>query len=252
MRNKKQPKYIIGIDEVGRAAKGEPRRSVKMLGKRRNLAGYKFIVGIDEVGRGPLAGPVAVGAVVCSSAASRRGLFADIEDSKKLSARKREEWEGKIKNKKLNMKIAVCFVGNETIDKKGIVGAIGIAIKRALKKLEREAGINPKNCLVLLDGSLKAPDEYRQETIIKGDEKIPVISAASIIAKVARDRKMIRFHKKFPNYAFERHKGYGTKLHYKMIKKHGICEIHRKSFLKSLGYARPPRFAGNAGAAKAK
>ncbi len=196
---------------------------------------YKYIVGIDEAGRGPLAGPVAVGAAAAivnrKSKARNPKILKNIKDSKKLSASKREEWEGNIKYKKSKIKTAVCFAGNGAIDKRGIVKAIGSAVKRALKKLEKEAGINPKNCLVLLDGSLKAPKEYEQKTIIKGDEKIPLISAASIIAKVARDRRMIRFHKKFPDYAFDRHKGYGTKLHYKMIKKYGACELHRKSFL---------------------
>jgi ribonuclease HII len=88
--------------------------------------------------------------------------------------------------------------------------------------------------LILLDGSLKAPKKYKQKTIIKGDEKIPLISAASIIAKVSRDKKMLVFHKKFPKYCFDRHKGYGTKLHYKKLKKHGLCSIHRRTFLRKV------------------
>jgi len=98
-----------------------------------------------------------------------------------------------------------------------------------LEKFDRKIG------LVLLDGALRAPKNYKQKTIIKGDEKIPLISAASIIAKTARDKKMLVFHKKFPQYRFDKHKGYGTKLHYKKLKKHGLCEIHRKSYLKKFG-----------------
>lgn len=194
---------------------------------------YKYIIGIDEAGRGPLAGPVAVAGVVSQGlpfGTSSRGVLAGIKDSKKLSAKKREEWEKKIK---LSLPSEVAFVGQRIIDKKRIVKAVDIGIKRIIKKMEKKIGINPNNCFILLDGSLMAPMEYGQKTIIKGDEKIPLISAASIIAKVARDRKMIQSHKKFPAYCFDKHKGYGTKLHYKMLKKHGVSKEHRRSFLKN-------------------
>jgi ribonuclease HII len=210
---------------------------------------YKYLIGIDEAGRGPLAGPVAVAAVIATLRTSQ-GLpfgnssrvvlweFVGIKDSKKLSVKKREEWYKKIKSHPLigglNLKSELAFVSPKTIDKIGISKALMIAVKRTIKKLEKTAKINPRNCFVLLDGSLRAPKEYEQKTIIKGDEKIPLISAASIIAKVARDKKMTRLHKKFPAYCFDKHKGYGTKLHYKMLKKHGISKEHRKSFCKSI------------------
>ena len=113
-----------------------------------------------------------------------------------------------------------------------------MAINRCVRKLEKNtginSGINTSNTFIQLDGLLKAPKEYDQETIIKGDEKIPVISLASILAKVTRDRKMLKYHKQFPQYDFDKHKGYGTKLHYKNLKKHGLCEIHRISYCKSI------------------
>jgi len=103
-----------------------------------------------------------------------------------------------------------------------------IAVVEVLRKFKK------KPDLVLLDGSLFAPKNYNQKTIIKGDEKIPLISAASIIAKTTRDAEMLKLHKKFPQYYFNKHKGYGTKLHYKMLKKHGFCPLHRRSFCKKL------------------
>ncbi|MFA4890253.1 MAG: ribonuclease HII [Candidatus Paceibacterota bacterium] len=186
----------------------------------------KYIVGIDEAGRGPLAGPVAVAAVVANlkSQISKIKILAGIKDSKKLSAKQREEWYRKIKSKKSNLKSFCVFISHKTIDKINIHQATLLGVKKVLKKFKRKPG------LVLLDGSLHAPREYKQKTIIKGDEKISLISAASIIAKVSRDRKMTGLHKKYPKYHFDKHKGYGTKLHYKKIKKHGLLEIHRKSF----------------------
>lgn len=196
----------------------------------------KFIVGIDEVGRGPLAGPVAVGACAISLSKIKKmragGFFKAIKDSKKLSPRKREEWFGKIKKNKINgdLDYRVAFVSNKIIDKKGITRSLKMAIKEALKKLK----LDPLKSMVLLDGGLRAPQEFVfQKTIIKGDEKEPIISLASIAAKVVRDRKMIMYSKKFPQYGFAVHKGYGTAFHRQKIAQNGLSELHRKSFCKS-------------------
>lgn len=181
----------------------------------------RYVIGIDEVGRGPLAGPITVAAVV----KPKRFVWKNFKDSKKLSPEKREEFFLKFKT----LSYAVSSINNALIDKLGISTATRLAIGRCLKKLKIE------NCKlkILLDGSLYAPKTYQnQQTIIRGDEKIPLIAAASIIAKVKRDRYMVRIHKKFPQYGFAIHKGYGTKLHQEAIKIHGFCAIHRKSFCK--------------------
>lgn len=193
------------------------------------MSKIKFIIGIDEAGRGPLAGPVAVAAVVAKSnfkyQISNLKILGGIKDSKKLSAKKREKW---YKILKRNFECHCVFISHKTIDKINIHKATLLGVEKVLKKFSK------KPDLVLLDGSLYAPKEYKQKTIIKGDEKIPSISAASIIAKVLRDRKMVQIHKKFPHYDFDRHKGYGTKLHYKRIKKYGLIGAHRRSFCKNL------------------
>lgn len=205
--------------------------------KNKNKNKFKYIIGIDEVGRGPLAGPVAVGACLISVSKIKslqdKGFFKGIRDSKKLSEKKREEWLGKIEELKMkgDLGYSVFFVSNKMIDKKGISQCIKSAIENSLKKLKAE----PLKTMVLLDGGLRAPNKFiYQKTIIKGDEKEPIISLASIAAKVARDRKMVAYSKKFPQYGFEIHKGYGTKKHYKKIKENSFCEIHRKSFCKNL------------------
>src|SRR3989344_2873108 len=160
----------------------------------------RHVVGIDEVGRGPLAGPVAVAALAAPASLKFKvkgaGFFKEIKDSKKLSAKKRTEWFLKIK-KNQNLKYAVSFVSPAVIDKKGISFALRLAVRRCLEKLNkncklRAAAYNLKtnNYKLLLDGSLFAPPEYKQKTIIKGDEKVSIIAAASIIAKVTRDRRM--------------------------------------------------------------
>lgn len=193
----------------------------------------EYVVGIDEAGRGPLAGPLALGAF-CVRADSRafRKFCVGVKDSKKLSERKREEWFIKIESEKKlgNISFAVAFASPEMIDKRGLTFSIRHALALSLKKL----ACPPNQTLVLLDGGLHAPEEYTyQETIIKGDEKEPVISFASIAAKVLRDRKMVALAKRHPQYGFEKHKGYGTAAHYEAIEKYGVLDFHRKSFLKS-------------------
>jgi len=190
-----------------------------------------YIVGIDEAGRGPLAGPVAVG-LVCIPKNFNKKLFGKAKDSKMLSEKVREEifLETKKLHKEGLLKYAVSMVQAKAIDEKGISYAIKLCIKRCLKKCE----VDPLKTRVLLDGSLKAPKEFKnQQTIIKGDQKEKVISLASIMAKVTRDRWMKRIAQKYPEYGFEIHKGYGTKKHRELIQKHGLCPIHRKSFCKN-------------------
>ncbi len=188
-----------------------------------------MIVGIDEAGRGPLAGPVAVGAVKVYKLDKFKKLVRGVRDSKKLSAEAREGWyklaiEARQRGE---LDFHVALVSERVIDKQGISPAIRLGIKRCLTKLAVESGDQ-----IFLDGSLRAPAEFKhQQTIVKGDEKIAVISLASICAKVTRDRKMVSLAKKFPKYGFEVHKGYGTRAHYTALRKYGLTEAHRRSFL---------------------
>ena len=195
-----------------------------------------FIVGIDEAGRGPGAGPGGMGAVgafqpvrPATSDLPRwtSDLLKGIKDSKKLSAKKREEWF-KVLRENPEFECHHVFVSNEMIDKFGIRKAVLYGVEKVLEKFSRQPD------LVMLDGSLYAPEGYNQETIIKGDEKIPLIAAGSIIAKVSRDRVMMNMHQKYPEYCFNEHKGYGTKKHFEKIIKHGFCDIHRKTFCGSV------------------
>jgi ribonuclease HII len=190
------------------------------------------IVGIDEVGRGPLAGPV----TLCACAALH-GFDMDnlkgIKDSKKLTEAKREEWFAKISGWRSDgaLDFAHFSVSATDIDAFGISKAIQKSIAECLEALN----LPHETTQIFLDGSLKAPAKFvLQETIIKGDEKIPIISAASIIAKVNRDRYMEEQGKLYPAYGFEKHKGYGTSVHIAAIKKHGTSPLHRKSFLKNI------------------
>jgi len=193
----------------------------------------KYIIGIDEAGRGPIAGPVSVGLVTWRKVLQVEVLreIAGIRDSKKLSQKKREEYFRQIQKLKRQGKLdfANALVSSKIIDKKGIVFAIQIGLDRCLKKIKA----NSKNSFVYLDGGLVAPQEFKQQSIIKGDEKMPIIGAGSIVAKVLRDRFMVRLGKKYPEYGFEKHKGYGTKEHYKNIRKLGQIKEHRKSYLGS-------------------
>lgn len=190
---------------------------------------YKYIIGVDEAGRGPLAGPIAVGVLLIKSN-GRQNIFRGIKNSKHLSEKQREKWFEKFNEEKKRGKLsfAISMVSSEVIDEVGIVRATRMAVRRSMRRLN----VNPKECKVLLDGSLYAPKTYpHQKTYIKGDERIKIIAAASIIAKVKRDRKMKIFAKKYPGYKFEKHKGYGTKKHYKSLKKRGLSQVHRKTFI---------------------
>ena len=189
----------------------------------------KYQIGIDEVGRGPIVGPVAVGAFVFLDPKAKK-IFRGVKESKQLTEKNREKWFAIINSTKRIGLIDFCvtFQSERIIDNRGL----SYAIKNALSKSLQELKIDPKLATVLLDGGLKAPLEYKdQKTIIKGDEKEMVIALASITAKVLRDRKMVKLGKKYPEYGFEIHKGYGTKNHYEAIKKYGLLKEHRRSFL---------------------
>lgn len=198
---------------------------------------YKYIIGIDEVGRGPVAGPVAVGAVLFSveNKTVLEEFFSTIKDSKKLTPKKRNEWFEKINGKKEEglLDYRVVFVESNNIDGFGIVPSIQSCLDKSLESLCGTSDALQSECLVLLDGGLKAPKEFiNQETIIKGDEKETIISIASVMAKVSRDSVMCKLAKEYPEYNFEKHKGYGTKAHMEAIQKNGMCKQHRRSFLK--------------------
>ena len=189
----------------------------------------RFEIGIDEAGRGPLAGPVAVG-VVKVAADFDWGLIPGVGDSKKVSPINREAIYGRALQLKKAGKLdfAVVQTSATYIDAKGIVPAIRLAMKKGLAEVKAD----PNCCYIKLDGSLKAPIDFLQETIIKGDAKELVIGLASILAKVTRDRYMETLSRKsqFINYAFDAHKGYGTKEHRRQISHHGISTEHRASY----------------------
>lgn len=195
------------------------------------------LVGIDEAGRGPLAGPIAFGICVVLDSKNILKIIkagpSKLSDSKKLTKTNREKWFKYLQDLQKQKKIIfkVIFSSASVIDKKGLSYVLKTGVSCALSK----AGVSFSD-EVFLDGSLSAPEEFKlQKTVIKGDEKIPVISFASIVAKVSRDKLMERVHVKYPKYNFVSHKGYGTKEHYKNIKKFGLIEgVHRKSFLKNI------------------
>lgn len=184
--------------------------------------GYTNICGVDEAGRGPLAGPVCAAAVILP----RNQIIEDVNDSKKLSEKKREILFDVIKNQALSYSIAFATV--EEIENLNILEATMLAMKRAVK------GLNITPDFVMVDGN-KCPEiDIKCESIVKGDANSMSIAAASILAKVSRDRLCYEYAKQYPQYSFDKHKGYGTKLHIEMIRKYGPCPIHRKSFLKKI------------------
>jgi len=194
--------------------------------------GIEWLIGIDEVGRGPLAGPVTLGFAIMKLE-DLKYLPEGVTDSKKISEKKRESLEAEfVKLKKGGkMNIYTKSVPAATIDKIGI----SPSIKRCLKAGLDASGIDPKVTLVYLDGGLYATEEWiNQETIIKGDASNLLIGAASIFAKVYRDKYMVKLGKEFSDYGFDKHKGYGTKLHTEAIYKFGPCEHHRLSFCRNI------------------
>ena len=185
--------------------------------------GYKFVCGVDEAGRGPLAGPVCAAAVILAPNTEIEGL----NDSKKLSEKKREALFDVIKEKALAYSIAYASV--DEIEEFNILNATYIAMNRAINSLN----ITPD--FAIIDGN-RIPKDISVESaaLVKGDMKSMSVAAASVLAKVSRDRLMLEYDLKYPEYAFKKHKGYGTKEHYEKIAQNGICEIHRKSFLKGV------------------
>ncbi len=198
------------------------------LSKGGTLLAMKTVVGIDEAGRGPLAGPLCVGCVAVRSLAKVSKAFPKIRDSKKLSPKQREVWFGEIKQLQNDGALIYTsvFVSARSIDARGMSHALKVGIARALSKIS----VSTK-ARVLLDGGIHAPNEFRnQTTIIKGDEKELPIALASIVAKVTRDAHMILRARQYPKYAFETHKGYGTRRHMQAIRKNGLSPIHRRTF----------------------
>jgi ribonuclease HII len=192
----------------------------------------RFIIGVDEAGRGPLAGPVAVGVVMIRQGMPIRRYFKGINDSKKLSPELREALYEQLRVFQNNgiVRYTVVFSSASVIDRFGISAAVQRAVYKGVRTLSSLLESDASTIEILLDGLLHAPPQFQQQTIIKGDELVPVISLASIAAKVERDRLMRRLAKKYPKYGFEHHKGYGTREHYAAIQKHGLCDIHRKSW----------------------
>jgi ribonuclease HII len=177
-----------------------------------------LIAGVDEAGRGPLAGPVIAAAVILNPKKPIEGL----RDSKQLSKKKRELFYSEIIEKSLAYGVGCAEV--DEIDDINILQASLLAMRRAVLQLN----LAPE--LVLIDGN-KAPElPFKTRTIIRGDQTEKTISAASIIAKVFRDREMLALHKQYPEYGFEQHKGYPTKLHLMNLQKFGVSAVHRKSF----------------------
>ena len=188
------------------------------------LNGYKTVCGIDEAGRGPLAGPVYAAAVILPTGLEIEGL----NDSKKLSEKKREQLFPIICEQAIAYSIGIAT--EKEIDEINILNATFLAMKRAVE------GLKVKPDYALVDGNRypKISNDIKEEVVVKGDAKSMSIAAASILAKVSRDRFMLEITKEYPQYCFEQHKGYGTKLHYEKILEYGPSPIHRMTFLKKL------------------
>ena len=184
--------------------------------------GFELICGVDEAGRGPLAGPVYAAAVILP----KGKLIEGAKDSKKLSPKKRQVLYNTIISNALDYSIA--NVDENKIDKINILNATHLAMKKAISRL------NIKPDMILIDGNSSPKLEIPYHTIVKGDDLSMTISCASIIAKVERDNFMVKMAEKYPQYLFEKHKGYGTKAHIEAIKKYGPCKIHRKSFIRKI------------------
>lgn len=184
--------------------------------------GYKSVCGVDEAGRGPLAGPVCAAAVILPE-----GVIIDgVNDSKKLSEKKRESLFDVIREQALSYSIAYATV--DEIEEINILNATMLAMRRAIDGLEIKADY------AMIDGNKIPPLDIDAECIVKGDTKSMSIACASILAKVSRDRLLYKYAEEYPMYGFDKHKGYGTKVHREAILKYGPCPYHRKSFLKKL------------------
>ena len=180
--------------------------------------GYKLICGVDEAGRGPLCGPVVAAAVILKPEDKIEG----VNDSKKLTEKKREALYDVIMSKALSVGVGISDV--DVIEKVNILNATKLAMKQAIQNLN----VVPE--YVLIDGNQMIDINIEAQTVVSGDAKSESIAAASIIAKVTRDRMLIEWDKQYPQYGFAKHKGYGTKAHIEAIKEYGLCPIHRPSF----------------------
>lgn len=185
-------------------------------------SGCRLLCGVDEAGRGPLAGPVCAAACILPQGTEITGL----NDSKKLSEKKREELYDMITEQAITFGIA--FASVEEIESMNILNATYLAMNRAIEMLE------PPAELALIDGNRNQAIQMPSRCIVKGDAQCADIAAASILAKVTRDRYMLDMAELYPQYAFEKHKGYGTALHYSLLREYGPSPIHRMSFLKNL------------------
>lgn len=199
------------------------------------------MIGVDEAGRGPLAGPVLAAAVAVVFPADRRD-FADlpiVRDSKEMTPAAREAAYRRIIRHK-NLVCASAGVGEKIIDKINILEASKLAMVRAVRKATRQIKdkIPTGEIVCLIDGNFSIKIPYEQKSIIGGDAKVFCIAAASIVAKVRRDRLMEKIGKLYPEYGFTRHKGYGTKEHLAAIEKHGLCSVHRRTFAPCASAAR--------------
>lgn len=188
----------------------------------------QYAVGIDEVGRGPVAGPVTVCALQWLSQESPDHILAGIRDSKKLTPRARTLWFEQAKQLKTTVRFSVYSSEAAAIDTDGIIKALAAAATKTLEELDQQQKVQH----VYADYSLPVPAHYAQSHHVKGDETNPLITFASIIAKVMRDAVMCQHDRHFPHYAFAKNKGYGTKEHRTALQKHGMTPIHRKTFLK--------------------
>ena len=184
--------------------------------------GYEYICGIDEAGRGPLCGPVVAAAVILP----KDKYIEGVNDSKKLSPKKREKLYDDIKKEAISVGIGIVDV--DIIEEINILNATKLAMIKAIKDLK----IKPD--YLLIDGNQLIDIDIEKQTVVSGDAKSESIAAASIIAKVTRDRMLVNFDKLYPEYGFAKHKGYGTKIHIEAIKKYGLTPIHRKSFCKKI------------------
>lgn len=203
---------------------------LKTIENQLRAEGFQYIAGVDEVGRGPLAGPVVAAAVVLPEEFDVLG----VDDSKKLSEKKRNELFDQI------IEQAICYgIGqkdHQVIDDVNILEATKLAMAEAIEAAEKmlQDKLGKEIDFVLFDAMKIEAVEKAQQSLIKGDSKSISIAAASIVAKVTRDRQMIDYHQQYPYYGFDSNKGYGTKTHYEGIEEHGITPIHRKSFLKNI------------------
>jgi ribonuclease HII len=213
-------------DEMNREEREQKARlrlaEMKQIEEELYTGGIRHIAGVDEVGRGPLAGPVVAAAVILPKDFDVPG----VDDSKKLSGKKREELYDLIIRYSVSYSIGI--IDNDLIDRINILEATKLAMKQALERLETRPDYILIDALTLKDISIP------QRGIVKGDSLSVSIAAASIVAKVTRDRMMDAFHREYPHYGFDHNKGYGTKAHYDGIHGHGLCKLHRRSFLKGL------------------